>query len=325
MSMRALSKNPADRYQTAEEFAAALRRARRPVRAPGDGVTAAGASAGAGAARAPRWPPARPGSASSPRARAARPRPRPGCPGLPPSRPRPRRRVPPRRRPSRRRRRPPRRPWSPRRRPPATAPAESPPRPSGRAAAAGCGAWCSRSSWSRSPPPASGRPTCICSPPARPSRPWSASAAPTPPGRCATRACKPELHYVWADRYAAGEVARQAPRGGAKVEDGVKVDLWVSRGPLHIPSPDLTGLAASVARGRLEARVAQQQESQGRFGDHAQGPDLPAAAGRRCDRGAWRHRHLLGEQRAAEGLRARRRRSLPGRRLRDCWRTPASW
>jgi serine/threonine-protein kinase len=64
---------------------------------------------------------------------------------------------------------------------------------------------------------------------------------------------KPVLHYVWADKHAKGEVARQAPRGGAKVEDGVKVDLWVSRGPLHIPSPDLTGLAASVARGRLEA------------------------------------------------------------------------
>ena len=64
---------------------------------------------------------------------------------------------------------------------------------------------------------------------------------------------KPVLHYVWADKYASGEVARQSPRGGAKVDDGVKVDLWVSRGPLHIPSPDLSGLAAGVARGRLQA------------------------------------------------------------------------
>jgi serine/threonine-protein kinase len=62
---------------------------------------------------------------------------------------------------------------------------------------------------------------------------------------------RPVLHFVWADRHASGEVARQSPRGGAKVDNGVKVDLWVSRGPLHIPSPDLTGLAASVARGRL--------------------------------------------------------------------------
>ena len=62
---------------------------------------------------------------------------------------------------------------------------------------------------------------------------------------------RPVLHYIWADKYAAGAVARQSPRGGASVEDGVKVDLWVSRGPLHIPSPDLTGLAAGVARSRL--------------------------------------------------------------------------
>jgi beta-lactam-binding protein with PASTA domain len=64
---------------------------------------------------------------------------------------------------------------------------------------------------------------------------------------------KPVLHYVWADRYARGEGARPSPRGGAKVDDGVKVDVWVSRGPLHIPSPDLSGLAAGVARGRLQA------------------------------------------------------------------------
>jgi serine/threonine-protein kinase len=63
---------------------------------------------------------------------------------------------------------------------------------------------------------------------------------------------RPVLHYIWADDHGAGEVARQKPRGGAKVDDGVKVDLWVSRGPLHIPSPDLSGLAAGVARGRLE-------------------------------------------------------------------------
>jgi serine/threonine-protein kinase len=58
---------------------------------------------------------------------------------------------------------------------------------------------------------------------------------------------------VWADKFASGEVARQSPRGGAKVDDGVRVDLWVSRGPMHIPSPDLEGLAASVARSRLQA------------------------------------------------------------------------
>jgi beta-lactam-binding protein with PASTA domain/tRNA A-37 threonylcarbamoyl transferase component Bud32 len=62
----------------------------------------------------------------------------------------------------------------------------------------------------------------------------------------------PALHYVWADRYAEGEVARQAPRGGQRVDDGVKVDLWVSRGPLHLPAPDLSGSTATAAKDTLE-------------------------------------------------------------------------
>ncbi len=50
VAMRALSKDPADRYQSADEFAAALRTARRPARAPaGDGMAAAGAMASAAA------------------------------------------------------------------------------------------------------------------------------------------------------------------------------------------------------------------------------------------------------------------------------------
>jgi serine/threonine-protein kinase len=64
---------------------------------------------------------------------------------------------------------------------------------------------------------------------------------------------RPVVHYVWSDRHETGSVARQSPRGGAGVDEGVKVDLWVSRGPLHIPAPDLDGIAASVARQRLEA------------------------------------------------------------------------
>ncbi|HTX70285.1 MAG TPA: PASTA domain-containing protein, partial [Thermoleophilia bacterium] len=63
---------------------------------------------------------------------------------------------------------------------------------------------------------------------------------------------RPVFHYVWADKYAAGQVARQSPRGGVKVDDGVKVDLWVSRGPLHIPAPDLSGQTATAAKGALE-------------------------------------------------------------------------
>jgi beta-lactam-binding protein with PASTA domain len=63
---------------------------------------------------------------------------------------------------------------------------------------------------------------------------------------------KPVVHEVWADRYDAGIVARQRPRAGAKVDEGSKVDLWVSRGPLHIPSPDLTGMRSAAATAVLE-------------------------------------------------------------------------
>jgi serine/threonine-protein kinase len=73
----------------------------------------------------------------------------------------------------------------------------------------------------------------------------------------------PELHFVWSDKFAADEVARQTPRGGTKVEDEVTVDLWVSRGPLHIPSPDLTGLVADVARSRLESASLKHKSRRG--------------------------------------------------------------
>jgi serine/threonine-protein kinase len=63
---------------------------------------------------------------------------------------------------------------------------------------------------------------------------------------------KPVVHEVWADGYDAGVVARQRPRQGAKVEDGAKVDLWVSRGPLHLASPDLTGMRYGEAKTLLE-------------------------------------------------------------------------
>ena len=63
---------------------------------------------------------------------------------------------------------------------------------------------------------------------------------------------RPVVHEVWADRYDAGVVARQRPRKGLKVDDGAKVDLWVSRGPLHIPSPDLSGMRPAAATALLE-------------------------------------------------------------------------
>ena len=63
---------------------------------------------------------------------------------------------------------------------------------------------------------------------------------------------RPVVHEVWADRYDAGIVAKQRPRAGAEVDDGSKVDLWVSRGPLHIPSPVLTGMRPAAATALLE-------------------------------------------------------------------------
>ena len=63
---------------------------------------------------------------------------------------------------------------------------------------------------------------------------------------------RPAVHEVWADRYDAGIVARQRPRPGVKVDDGAKVDLCVSRGPLHIPSPDLVGKRPAAATALLE-------------------------------------------------------------------------
>ncbi len=59
-------------------------------------------------------------------------------------------------------------------------------------------------------------------------------------------------HYVWSDRVDAGAVARQRPKAGSSVEEGVQIDLWVSKGPLHIPAPVLAGLTAKEARAELE-------------------------------------------------------------------------
>ena len=63
---------------------------------------------------------------------------------------------------------------------------------------------------------------------------------------------KPVVREVWADRYDAGQVARQRPRAGTGVDEGATVDLWVSRGALHIPAPDLAGMRSAAALAALE-------------------------------------------------------------------------
>jgi beta-lactam-binding protein with PASTA domain len=219
--MRALSKDPSDRYQTAAEFGAALRQARRGTRGVAAGATAASASA-------PAPPP--PAAAASPPAAAALPERTPPAPA-PQSAPEP-----------------------------TVVAAEAPTRyrsggelaPTARPrrrrrrlvvalivlAAAGAAAW---ATYVYVITPGAKVPAVVGQ------GHHDAAAAVRDQG------LRPVVHYVWADRYAEGTVARQRPRGGAKVADGVKVDLWVSRGPLHIPTPDLTGVAASVARQRLAA------------------------------------------------------------------------
>ena len=63
---------------------------------------------------------------------------------------------------------------------------------------------------------------------------------------------KPVVREVWADSYEAGQVARQRPRAGTGVDEGSTVDLWISRGALHIPAPDLNGMRSASALAALE-------------------------------------------------------------------------
>ncbi|MEZ5126223.1 MAG: Stk1 family PASTA domain-containing Ser/Thr kinase [Thermoleophilia bacterium] len=66
---------------------------------------------------------------------------------------------------------------------------------------------------------------------------------------------KPDLREEWADGVDEGEVSRQRPAAGAEVEEGAQVALWISKGLLHIPSPDLSGLSAASAAGMLEEQA----------------------------------------------------------------------
>jgi serine/threonine-protein kinase len=252
--MRALSKDPADRFQSSEEFATALRKARRPPRnghdvavAVGEGaghgtLAAAGVLAGGGAATGA----AVLAAAATPAASLAQPAPAVPAPFPPPD--------------------------------PVRAPAPPPPDVAGLDPLVTVVAAGAPTRYRSGEPATTVRP--------RPRRrlrrsllltllvlvagaaSWMAYATWLAPGVAvpglvgeqradAVRALRddglrPALHYVWADKYSEGEVARQAPRGGTRVDDGVKIDLWVSRGPLHLPAPDLAGSTATAAKDTLE-------------------------------------------------------------------------
>jgi eukaryotic-like serine/threonine-protein kinase len=49
------------------------------------------------------------------------------------------------------------------------------------------------------------------------------------------------LHDAFSDKYADGYVVRQTPAAGSGLADGGKVHLWIRTGPVHVKLPDLTG------------------------------------------------------------------------------------
>ncbi len=58
-------------------------------------------------------------------------------------------------------------------------------------------------------------------------------------------------HREYVDGVPAGYVSRQKPRAGVEVTDGARVEIWVSRGPATVSVPDLRGLSAAAAEDRL--------------------------------------------------------------------------
>jgi serine/threonine-protein kinase len=260
--MRALSKDPADRFQSADEFAAALRRARRPQRGDRDVDLAVGEGAGYGALAAAGVAAAAAGVAAASGAVPAPAAVKPAAAlGAAPASPlAPSAAV---------ESRTPAGPWmaaplaapwageeplatvvaadAPTRYQPGEPLTAARPRRRRRwrryvilvivLALAAAAAWVAYATWIA---PGATVPKVVGS-----SRSDAARAV-------RDEGLKPELHFIWADNAGEGQVARQSPRGGAKVDDGVKVDLWVSRGPLHIPAPDLSGQTSGAARGALE-------------------------------------------------------------------------
>jgi serine/threonine-protein kinase len=79
------------------------------------------------------------------------------------------------------------------------------------------------------------------------------------------------MHREYVDGVPDGYVSRQKPRAGAEVESGARVDIWVSRGPVTVPAPDLRGLSASAAEERLAAADLVAERRNGRSDDVATG------------------------------------------------------
>ena len=94
-------------------------------------------------------------------------------------------------------------------------------------------------------------------------------------------------HRVYLDGVVAGAVARQRPKAGVEVDDGARVEIWVSRGPLHVPAPVLRGLSAADAKVRLADADLASDRRNGRSDSVAEGRVFhqEPAAGQTVERG----------------------------------------
>ncbi len=78
-------------------------------------------------------------------------------------------------------------------------------------------------------------------------------------------------HREYVDGVPLGYVSRQKPRAGREAAEGDRVEVWVSRGPLTVPAPDLRGSSASAAEDRLVDADLVPERRGGRSGDVAAG------------------------------------------------------
>ena len=99
---------------------------------------------------------------------------------------------------------------------------------------------------------------------------------------------QPVVHREWADGAKAGDVARQRPAAGTEVEEGAKVDLWVSRGPLHVPAPNLSGKTAAAATSAIQelSLTARQRKAASETAPEGQVFRQKPAVGTEVERGA---------------------------------------
>jgi serine/threonine-protein kinase len=78
-------------------------------------------------------------------------------------------------------------------------------------------------------------------------------------------------HREYVDGVPAGYVSRQKPRAGIELTEGARVEIWVSRGPVTLPAPDLRGLSAGTAEERLADADLVAERRNGRSDDVATG------------------------------------------------------